>query len=104
MSCCGSPRGAGGGGGRPRGGGAGAGAGRGGRAWRAPPPPPAALEALRADGVRVVMLTGDNRTTAEAIARRLGITEIEAEVLPDQKSAVVDKLKREGRIGAMAGD
>jgi Cu+-exporting ATPase len=64
----------------------------------------AALAALKADGVRVVMLTGDNRTTAQAIARRLGITEIEAEVLPDQKSAVVDKLKREGRVVAMAGD
>jgi P-type Cu+ transporter len=64
----------------------------------------AALAALKADGVRVVMLTGDNRTTAQAIARRLGITEIEAEVLPDTKSAVVEKLKREGRIVAMAGD
>ena len=64
----------------------------------------AALAALKADGVRVVMLTGDNRTTAQAIARRLGITEIEAEVLPDQKSAVVDKLRREGRVVAMAGD
>jgi P-type Cu+ transporter len=63
-----------------------------------------ALAALKADGVRVVMLTGDNRTTAQAIARRLGITEIEAEVLPDQKSAVVEKLKREGRVVAMAGD
>ena len=68
------------------------------------PSTPAALATLRADGVRVVMLTGDNRTTAQAIARRLGITEIEAEVLPDQKSAVVDKLKREGRVVAMAGD
>jgi P-type Cu+ transporter len=64
----------------------------------------AALEALRADGIRIVMLTGDNRTTAQAIARRLDITDIEAEVLPDQKSAVVDKLKREGRVVAMAGD
>jgi P-type Cu+ transporter len=64
----------------------------------------AALAALKANGVRVVMLTGDNRTTAQAIARRLGITEIEAEVLPDQKSAVVDKLRREGRVVAMAGD
>ena len=64
----------------------------------------AALDALRAEGIRVVMLTGDNRTTADAIARRLGITDIEAEVLPDQKSAVVDKLKSEGRIVAMAGD
>ncbi len=64
----------------------------------------AALAALKADGVRVVMLTGDNQTTAQAIARRLGITEIEAEVLPDAKSAVVEKLKREGRVVAMAGD
>lgn len=68
------------------------------------PSTPAALEALKADGIRVVMLTGDNRTTAEAIARRLRITEVEAEVLPDQKSAVIDKLKSEGRIVAMAGD
>jgi Cu+-exporting ATPase len=65
---------------------------------------PAALEALRADGIRVVMLTGDNRTTAEAVARRLGIAEVEAEVLPDQKGAVVERLKREGRVVAMAGD
>jgi Cu+-exporting ATPase len=65
---------------------------------------PAALQALRADGVRIVMLTGDNRTTAEAVARRLGITDIKAEVLPDQKNAVVEKLKAEGRVVAMAGD
>jgi P-type Cu+ transporter len=65
---------------------------------------PEALEALRADGVRVVMLTGDNATTAAAIARRLGITEIEAEVLPARKSAVVEKLRHQGRIVAMAGD
>ncbi|HWK38275.1 MAG TPA: heavy metal translocating P-type ATPase, partial [Hyphomicrobium sp.] len=64
----------------------------------------AALDALRADHMRVVMLTGDNRTTAEAIARRLGITEVEAEVLPEQKSAVVERLQKEGRIVAMAGD
>src|SRR4051812_30694835 len=50
------------------------------------------------------MLTGDNRTTAEAVARRLGITDVEADVLPEQKSAVVDRLKREGRVVAMAGD
>ncbi len=65
---------------------------------------PAALKALQSDGIRVVMLTGDNRITADAIARRLGIKEVEAEVLPDQKSAVVDRLKREGRVVAMAGD
>jgi Cu+-exporting ATPase len=65
---------------------------------------PDALKALAADGIRVVMLTGDNRTTAQAVARRLGIAEVEAEVLPDQKSAVVEKLRREGRTVAMAGD
>ena len=65
---------------------------------------PDALKALSADGIRVVMLTGDNRTTAQAVASRLGITEVEAEVLPDQKSAVVEKLRREGRVVAMAGD
>ena len=65
---------------------------------------PAALAALKADGIRVVMLTGDNRTTAQAVARRVGITEVEAEVLPDQKGAVIDKLTREGRVVAMAGD
>jgi Cu+-exporting ATPase len=65
---------------------------------------PEALQALKAAGIRVIMLTGDNRRTAEAVARRLGIEEVEAEVLPDQKSAVVERLKREGRIVAMAGD
>jgi P-type Cu+ transporter len=64
----------------------------------------AVLQALRDAGVRIVMLTGDNRTTADAVARRLGITEVEAEVLPDQKAAVVEKLRREGRVVAMAGD
>jgi P-type Cu+ transporter len=65
---------------------------------------PEALRALAADGVRVVMLTGDNRTTAQAVARKLGIAEVEAEVLPHQKNAVVEKLRREGRAVAMAGD
>ena len=64
----------------------------------------AALKALTADSIRIVMLTGDNRTTADAVARRLGITEVEAEVLPDQKSAIVQRLRKEGRIVAMAGD
>ena len=54
--------------------------------------------------MNIVMLTGDNRTTAMAVARRLGITEVEADVLPDQKSAVIAKLAREGRVVAMAGD
>ena len=63
-----------------------------------------ALEALAQEKVRVVMLTGDNRTTAEAVARRLGIAEVEAEVLPEEKSAVVDKLRKQGRSVAMAGD
>ncbi|MBR0982477.1 heavy metal translocating P-type ATPase [Bradyrhizobium liaoningense] len=65
---------------------------------------PEALKALAAEGIKVIMLTGDNRTTAEAVARRLGIAEVEAEVLPDQKSAVVTRLQKAGRIVAMAGD
>jgi Cu+-exporting ATPase len=65
---------------------------------------PDALASLQREGVRVVMLTGDNRKTAEAVARRLGISEIEAEILPDQKRAVVDRLKQAGRVVAMAGD
>jgi len=65
---------------------------------------PQALAALRQEGIRVVMLTGDNRTTAEAVARALGIDEVEADVLPDQKSAVIARLQREGRVVAMAGD
>jgi P-type Cu+ transporter len=65
---------------------------------------PAALDALRRDGLRIVMLTGDNRTTAQAVAGRLAITEVEAEVLPDHKSDVVARLRGEGRVVAMAGD
>ena len=65
---------------------------------------PDALKALAAEGIRVIMLTGDNRTTADAVARRLGISEVEAEVLPEQKSAVVAKLQKAGRIVVMAGD
>ncbi len=65
---------------------------------------PQALKGLVDDGMRIVMLTGDNRITAAAVARRLGITEVEAEVLPDRKGAIVDRLRREGRVVAMAGD
>lgn len=68
------------------------------------PSTPEALKALAAEGIRVIMLTGDNRTTAKAVAQRLGIAEVEAEVLPDQKSAVVTKLQQQGRVVAMAGD
>jgi Cu+-exporting ATPase len=64
----------------------------------------AALDTLRREGLRIVMLTGDNRTAAQAVATRLKITEIEADVLPDQKNAIVRRLKNEGRIVAMAGD
>jgi Cu+-exporting ATPase len=63
-----------------------------------------ALEALRAEGIRIVMLTGDHARTAEAVAHQLGIAEIEADVLPDQKHAVVRRLRGEGRVVAMAGD
>ncbi len=65
---------------------------------------PAALRALRQDGIEVVMLTGDNRVTADAVARSLGIDRVEAEVLPDHKSDVVNALRAEGRVVAMAGD
>lgn len=63
-----------------------------------------ALAALRSEGLRVVMLTGDNWTTARAVAKQLGIDDVEAEVLPDQKSRVVERYKAEGRVVAMAGD
>ncbi len=65
---------------------------------------PSALAALRANGVRIVMLTGDNRKTAEAVARQLQIGDVEADVLPDQKHAVVRRLRQQGRVVAMAGD
>lgn len=65
---------------------------------------PQALAALAAEGIRVVMLTGDNRITAQAVAKQLGISEVEAEVLPDGKAAVVERLRASGRVVAMAGD
>jgi P-type Cu+ transporter len=65
---------------------------------------PEAVRVLKAEGVRLVMMTGDNRTTALAVARKLGIDEVEAEVLPQHKAAVVEKLRAEGRKVAMAGD
>jgi P-type Cu+ transporter len=65
---------------------------------------PDAIRALKADSIRVVMLTGDNATTAAAVAAKLGIDEVVADVLPDQKSAAVERLRREGRTVAMAGD
>jgi P-type Cu+ transporter len=68
------------------------------------PTTPQALAALAMEGVRVIMLTGDNSTTARAVARRLGIADVEAEVLPEQKAAVVERLRAEGRVVAMAGD
>jgi Cu+-exporting ATPase len=64
----------------------------------------AAIADLGADGVRIIMLTGDNKTTAAAVASKLGITDIEAEVLPQQKQAIVRRLREEGRVVAMAGD
>ncbi len=63
-----------------------------------------AIRELKNDGLRIVMLTGDSRATAEAVARKLGITELEAEVLPDKKAEVVERLQKEGRTVAMAGD
>ena len=67
------------------------------------PTTPAALESLRADGIRIVMLTGDNRTTAEAVARRLGIEEVEADVLPEDKHRIVRGLRSEGHGGRHGG-
>jgi heavy metal translocating P-type ATPase len=64
----------------------------------------AALDSLKADGIKIIMLTGDNRVTAQAVAAKLGIADVEAEVLPDQKNAIVRRLRSEGRIVAMAGD
>ena len=63
-----------------------------------------ALDGLRSAGVRIVMLTGDNKTTADAVARSLGIQDVEAEVLPEQKSAIVEHYRKMGRVVAMAGD
>lgn len=65
---------------------------------------PEAIRQLGADGIRVVMLTGDNRVTAQAVAAKLGIAEVEAEVAPEGKAAVIERLKKEGRVVAMAGD
>ncbi len=68
------------------------------------PSTPEAIRALHAEGVRIVMLTGDSRTTAQAVARTLSIDEVVAEVLPEQKVEAVERLQSEGRIVAMAGD
>ena len=65
---------------------------------------PAALKALREAGLKIVMLTGDNRTTAKAVAAKLGLTDVEAEVLPQDKSRIVKRYRSQGRIVAMAGD
>ncbi|MCI0419412.1 MAG: copper-translocating P-type ATPase [Acidobacteria bacterium] len=63
-----------------------------------------AIRALHDEGIRIIMLSGDSRTTAEAVARKLGIDEVEAEVLPEQKNAVIQRLQQTGRVVAMAGD
>jgi Cu+-exporting ATPase len=68
------------------------------------PSTPSALDSLRSNGVQIVMLTGDNRTTAEAVAHRLGIDDVRADVLPDEKNSAVRRLRQDGRIVAMAGD
>ena len=65
---------------------------------------PNALKALKAAGIKVIMLTGDNHTTARAVAAKLGIADVEAEVLPERKGSIVAKLRSEGHIVAMAGD
>ena len=65
---------------------------------------PDALKALAAEGIKVIMLTGDNRTTAEAVARQLGIADVEAEVLPDQRAQSSPNCRRRGAVVAMAGD
>ena len=65
---------------------------------------PEALKSLKDLGIRIVMLTGDNKTTALAVARKLGIDEVEAEILPEDKGRIVKKFRDEGRIVAMAGD
>ena len=65
---------------------------------------PEAIKRLRDDGVRIVMLTGDNRTTAQAVADQLGIAEVEAEVLPERKNEVIRQFQKQGRVVAMAGD
>src|SRR3990170_4059753 len=65
---------------------------------------PDAIRALHEEGIQVIMLTGDNRITAEAVAKKLGIDRIEAEVLPEQKASIVKQLQAQGRFVAMAGD
>ena len=65
---------------------------------------PAAIKALQKDGLSIIMLTGDNSTTANAVAKALNLDEVVAEVMPDQKNEVIKRLQREGRIVAMAGD
>jgi Cu+-exporting ATPase len=68
------------------------------------PTTPEAIEALRAEGLRLIMVTGDNRVTADAVARRLGIAEVEAGVLPERKGEIVARLQARGEVVAMAGD
>jgi Cu+-exporting ATPase len=65
---------------------------------------PSAIDALHKQRIRIVMMTGDNKTTAEAVARKLGIEEVQADVLPEQKGSVVEQLRRQGKVVAMAGD